>query len=45
MWYFGDGNTSNEENPSNTYETTGNYTVSLKVEGPMEAILLPRKTI
>ncbi len=28
-WYFGDGNTSNEENPSHTYTASGIYTVSL----------------
>lgn len=28
-WDFGDGNTSTEQNPSNTYSTVGQYTVSL----------------
>ncbi|MFN7013881.1 MAG: PKD domain-containing protein, partial [Bacteroidia bacterium] len=28
-WTFGDGNTSNLPNPSNTYSTGGNYTVTL----------------
>lgn len=28
-WDFGDGNTSTEENPSNTYAEAGTYTVSL----------------
>ncbi|MFN8318312.1 MAG: PKD domain-containing protein [Saprospiraceae bacterium] len=27
-WAFGDGNTSNQENPSHTYATEGNYTVN-----------------
>jgi len=30
-WDFGDGNTSTVQNPSHTYETLGNYTVSLTV--------------
>ncbi|MGE0079122.1 MAG: PKD domain-containing protein [Bacteroidales bacterium] len=30
-WNFGDGNTSTEQNPSHTYTTVGNYTVSLAV--------------
>jgi len=30
-WDFGDGNTSTQQNPSHTYTTEGNYTVSLKV--------------
>jgi len=31
-WDFGDGTTSNEENPRHTYTTAGLYTVSLTVE-------------
>ena len=31
-WYFGDGNTSNVKNPSNTYTQPGNYTVKLVIE-------------
>lgn len=30
-WNFGDGGTSNEANPSHTYNAVGSYTVSLKV--------------
>lgn len=30
-WDFGDGNTSTQENPSHTYNNTGNYTVKLIV--------------
>jgi gliding motility-associated-like protein len=30
-WNFGDGNTSNSQNPQNTYATPGNYNVSLIV--------------
>lgn len=29
LWNFGDGNTSNEANPTHTYGTPGTYTVSL----------------
>lgn len=29
VWQFGDGNTSNEENPNHNYGNTGNYTVTL----------------
>lgn len=28
LWYFGDGNTSTEENPTHTYSADGDYTVS-----------------
>lgn len=31
FWEFGDGNTSEEQNPSHTYEEPGTYTVSLTV--------------
>ncbi|MEM6766366.1 MAG: PKD domain-containing protein, partial [Bacteroidota bacterium] len=31
QWDFGDGNTANTQNPSNTYLVGGNYTVSLTV--------------
>ena len=31
MWDFGDGNVSSEQNPSHTYETEGEYEVTLKV--------------
>ena len=30
-WDFGDGNTSTQANPSHTYQSAGNYTVSLTV--------------
>ncbi len=33
-WNFGDGSTSNLQNPSHTYTTPGNYTVSLTVTKP-----------
>jgi ELWxxDGT repeat protein len=31
-WDFGDGSNSTDQNPSHTYTTTGNYTVTLGVE-------------
>lgn len=31
LWNFGDGNTSTEQNPSNTYQDPGIYDVSLKI--------------
>jgi PKD repeat protein len=33
-WDFGDGGTSSLQNPSHTYQSLGNYTVSLTVDGP-----------
>ena len=33
-WSFGHDSTSNEQNPSHTYNTTGSYTVALTVTGP-----------
>lgn len=34
LWDFGDGTTSTAANPSHTYTTAGNYTVTLTVTGP-----------
>lgn len=31
QWNFGDGNSSTQQNPSHTYQTAGNFTVSLTV--------------
>lgn len=31
VWDFGDGNTSNETNPSHTFQNPGKYSVSLKI--------------
>ena len=33
-WNFGDGTSSNEKNPTHTYSTAGNYTVSLTATNP-----------
>ena len=33
-WDFGDGGTSDEQNPSHEYTTTGSFTVSLTITGP-----------
>ncbi|MFN8376391.1 MAG: PKD domain-containing protein [Anaerolineae bacterium] len=33
-WIFGDGNTSNQQNPSNTFTAVGTYNVILRVTGP-----------
>ena len=34
-WDFGDGTNSTEQNPTHTYTTPGNYTVSLTVSNPL----------
>jgi len=34
VWDFGDGQASTEQSPSHTYDTVGEYTVSLAVTGP-----------
>ncbi|MBW7989062.1 MAG: PKD domain-containing protein, partial [Planctomycetes bacterium] len=34
LWNFGDGKTSNEQNPNHMYKNTGSYIVSLTVVGP-----------
>jgi PKD repeat protein len=33
LWYFGDGNTSTSQNPSNTYSAAGIYVVTLYATG------------
>jgi len=33
-WNFGDGGSSTQQNPAHTYNSAGNYTVSLTVTGP-----------
>ncbi|WP_046745588.1 T9SS type B sorting domain-containing protein [Kordia zhangzhouensis] len=42
MWNFGDGNTSTVENPSHTYATPGNYTVSVTATSSNQSISLSR---
>ena len=37
LWNFGDGTTSNEQNPQKTYTSTGNYNVSLMVENEVDS--------
>ncbi len=44
QWDFGDGNTSNQRNPSHTYTTTGLYTVTLIVtnaNGCSDTLIMP----
>ncbi|WP_275441492.1 immune inhibitor A domain-containing protein [Psychrobium sp. MM17-31] len=45
MWAFGDGNTSNELNPSHTYEAGGQYEVSLTIEDTSGAQFSTKKTV
>jgi PKD repeat protein len=33
LWDFGDGSTSTDQNPSHTYASTGNFTVTLTITG------------
>jgi len=42
-WYFGDGATSNELNPTHTYQNIGEYNVILEVRGPGGATQRVRK--
>ncbi len=39
LWNFGDGNTSNDPNPTHTYASPGTYTVSLTVLNPLSCNL------
>jgi len=41
LWTFGDGNTSTDQNPTHTYTTPGNYTVSLEVNGGADTCTRP----
>ncbi len=34
LWYFGDGTTSDEQNPTHEYENVGSYSIRLHVIGP-----------
>jgi len=44
-WDFGDGNTSTEENPSNRYNESGNYEVTLMVTNECGTAVLTRVVI
>lgn len=45
-WNFGDGSTSNDENPTHIYQTGGTYTVTLEATGgPNAGITKTSKTI
>ncbi len=37
LWDFGDGSTSTDQNPTHTYETPGNYTVSLTISNGVDS--------
>lgn len=44
LWNFGDGNTSSTQNPTHTYNTPGNFDVSLSVktiDGCIDSLTLP----
>jgi PKD repeat protein len=42
-WNFGDGSTSNEQNPSHEFNSTGIYSVTLKVPGPAGTNAMSKK--
>ena len=42
-WDFGDGATSAETSPSHTYETAGEYTVTLMVSGPGGSVAITQE--
>ncbi len=44
-WTFGDGTTSNEQNPVHEYQNPGTYSVTLKVTGPGGSTSLRRDNI
>lgn len=44
-WTFGDGSTSNEQNPVKVYENPGIYSVTLKVTGPGGSTSMRRDNI
>ena len=41
-WDFGDGNTSNGQNPTHTYQNTGNYTATVTVSDGMDQVSCSR---
>ena len=42
LWDLGDGNSSNQQNPTHVYSSTGIYTVSLTISGPYGTDTLTR---
>ncbi len=44
-WEFGDGSTDNNQNPTHTYTTDGNFTVTLTVESSLGCTYQTSKTI
>ncbi len=44
-WDFGDGNSSDQESPTHTYESTGEYTVVLTASNPLEDKTAEKKVI
>jgi len=44
-WDFGDGTTDNNQNPTHTYTSDGNYTVTLTVESSLGCTYYTTKTI
>jgi gliding motility-associated-like protein len=45
LWQFGDGNTSTSQNPSHTYTTFGNFTISLQVTDALGCVATFSQTI
>ena len=45
MWDLGDGNTSTEQNPVHTFEISGTYTVTLKVDDREDAFATKTVTV
>ncbi|GAI88821.1 unnamed protein product, partial [marine sediment metagenome] len=45
IWYFGDGGTSDEENPSYIYDRSGEYTVTLKAIGEGGESVVTKDTV
>lgn len=45
LWDFGDGETSDQQNPSHTFPVSGNYTVSLTVTNAFDSTATYTKTV